>query len=262
MRAKGIDIYQRWQTNYRLQSHHDFIMVKVAEGRAVMPHERIWEQVKDVPVVVAYTYMRSSVSAEEHVDTILGATANATYQPDGYMVDFEKRNNIPSMQFGQIFRDTIALLKHESGKKVIKYSNPSVIQEWLLRYGQRWVLDDHDWVIAQYPFRNDAWDTPQARQFLVDVYDDNMWNPRLPAGFIGWGSWQCSADGNGLGAANGVDSHSVDIQAWNGTKSDLLRYWQVDTDDPVEPAPEDVHIRFDEIQGDYKVTVNIDVEKI
>ena len=270
MRAKGIDLYQRWQGNYSHKDFHDFIMIKVAEGRWRVEHERVWEQAKDVPIKIAYLYLRSGEDAERQADTLIGATEFASYQPDGYMVDFEKRNNVPSMQFGQIFRDTVNIIKQKTGKKVIKYSNPSVIQEWLLRYGQRWVLDDHDWVIAQYPFRNDAWDTPQARQFLVDVLEDNKWYPRLPAGFGSWlshpgkGSWQYSADGNGKGAENGVDSSAVDLQVWNGTRQECFDYWNVISDNTNIPPiiQDEIHIDFEEIKGNYKVTVNIDLEKI
>ena len=270
MRARGIDFYQKWQKNYRRKNFHDFVMIKTTDGKNVVEHDRVWEQAKDVPVKVATSYMRSGVSAEAHVTAILKSTESATYQPDGYMVDFEGLYNTPSMQFGQIFKNTVDILKAETGKRVIKYSSPYFIQDWLLKYGQYWVRDDDDWVIAQYPFNNDAWGTPRAQQFLVDVLEDNKWYPRLPAGFDSWlshpgkGSWQYSADGNGKGAENGVDSNAVDLQVWNGTRQECFDYWNVISDNANIPPiiQDDIHIDFEEIKGNYKVTVNIDLEKI
>ena len=49
------------------------------------------------------------------------------------MVDFEGKYNTPSMKFGQIFKDTVDILKVETGKRVIKYSNAYFIQAWLLQ---------------------------------------------------------------------------------------------------------------------------------
>lgn len=247
-RARGIDFYQKWQPNYRYQVvPHDFVMIKVAEGNWVAEHSRVWEQAKKVPVKVAYIYLRSGVSAKTHVDTILRATEGDSYQPDGYMVDFEKRGNTPSMQFGQIFKDTAERLEGETGKRTLKYSNRSTVHEYLYWFGHRdWPKEDDNWVIAQYVFKKDSWGTPQALQFLKDVFDFTMWNAILPAGFKKPKFWQYSADGNNQGPLNGIGEYdvagvgpAVDLQVFDGTKDQLLAYFnkEVVTPPPISTPP-------------------------
>jgi len=242
-RARGIDFYQRWQPNYLCQKFHDFVMIKVAEGNWVAEHSRVWEQAKKVPVKVAYIYLRSGISAKTHVDTILRATRNNSYQPDGYMVDFEKRGNTPSMQFGQIFKDTAERLEGETGKRTLKYSNRSTVHEYLYWYGHRdWPKEDDNWVIAQYVFKKDSWGTPNALQFLKDVFDLTMWNAILPAGFMKPKFWQYSADGNNQGPLNGIGEYNaagegpaIDLQVFDGTRDQLLTYFNKEIAVPQPP---------------------------
>ena len=229
MRGTGIDFYERYQPNYVHQDHHTFATIKVADGKYVVPHKRVWEQAKNVPILIAYLYLKSGVPAKEQVDALLRATADSGRQPDGYMVDFERTGNTPSMQFGATFKETIDRLE-QTQKFVQRYSNPYLIQDWLLRYGQTWVIDDDHskWVIAQYPFNRWAWRTAAALTFLVEVKQDTKWNPRLPAGFNGWGWWQYSADGNNQGPPNGIGVYrlgigpAVDLQVYNGTREHML----------------------------------------
>ena len=81
-RARLIDIYQKWQGNYRHQDHHDGIMIKLSDGKYVAEHSRVWEQAKEVPVRIGTAYLRSGTSARAHVDAVLKATVNDSYQPD------------------------------------------------------------------------------------------------------------------------------------------------------------------------------------
>ena len=74
-RAQGIDIYQAYQPNYVPQKHHTFVTIKVAEGKYVVQHERVWEQAEPIPINIAYLYLRSGVPALEQADALIGASA-------------------------------------------------------------------------------------------------------------------------------------------------------------------------------------------
>jgi len=273
VRAMGIDFYQAYQPNYVHQDHHSFVNIKLSHGGFAVQHSRVWEQAKDVPIKIGYGWMRSGVSAEAHARALLEATDQDGYHPDGYMLDFERYGNSPSMKFGQTFKETIEIVKAESGKPVLKYSNRSTIEEWLLAYGQYWVKEDADWVIAQYVFNRDAWKTPAALTFLDEVSDLQKWNPRLPAGFTkGWGFWQYSADGNNQGPLNGIGEYNwlgngpaVDLQAFDGTHEQLLAYFNKSTTPTPTPEPVDplsgVLSGLDD-SGRYKLDVQVKVRKV
>jgi len=195
MRAKGIDIYQAYQPNYVHQDHHDFIILKVSDGQYSKDFERLYEQAENVPLKIAYHYLRSGMDAQRQIDTFLN-TING-YNFDGLAIDFEKIGNSPSMQFGQILHDTLRGVKAATDKRTLMYSSPSIIQEWLFQYGHTtWVREWPLW-IAQWPYH--GWN-----DVMYNVPLTEEWQPRLPAGTLNWKIWQYSADGNQKGPENGI----------------------------------------------------------
>jgi len=221
MRAIGIDIYQLYQPNYVLQAHHDFIVMKIADGSRKVGFERIFKQAEFVPAKIGYIYLRSNSTAHAQIDTV--CAIDNDFDLDAYAVDFERYGNKPSRAFGQILKDVIDGVADRTGKKVLLYSNPAVVQEWLLFYGHTWAKDYPLW-IAQYPYR--GWN-----EKMRDVPRSEDWQPRLPAGFTNWKFWQYSADGNKQGPDNGIMkphpwsvTPSVDMDVFNGTAEELMQW--------------------------------------
>lgn len=226
-RATGIDISYA-QGAYARQTWHDFVIARAAYGTL----EDSWfgrhmEQVEGVPVVGAYQYMRSPnvVSWRAQADALARITEPHLDRIHFLAIDFEKFYNKPSMAFARGAFALIDWIAAWSGRRTLLYSSPSVVQEWMFHYG---VYDARTWGdlwVAQWPFR--GWDP-----VLETVPVDEDWQPRLPAGCSKWQIWQYSADGNRKGMVNGVKSHDVDLDVYNGTLQEMRAWLGLEPQEP------------------------------
>jgi len=223
MRPQGVDISEH-QAAYQPQPHHSFFVLRASQGmikdKRLEQHEG---ESASVPVRAPYHYLRSWGIADKYFwqrQADLFLTITAPYQWNFYMMDFEKYGNTPSLRFADHARQFIEYVERVTSKLCLLYTNPSVYQEWLIHYGQRWMVD-RPLFIAQYPFR--GWHS------LLENVIDGDWEPRLPALHRGgWLFWQYSADGNRKGPENGVPrspwhlvNPSVDLDVFNGTLEQL-----------------------------------------
>ena len=230
MRAQGIDISQ-YQEGYDASvKKHDFVFLRatinVSTDKNFAKHA---ESIADVPVRGAYHYLSSykansdELFWQEQADYYLDVMSDFDFNL--YILDFERKNNNPSMRFGAGAKKWIDYVAQQSGKVVMLYSNPASYQEYLLPYGQRWMNDYPFWV-AQYPYDR-AWNERLTEVLSVS----GGWEPRLPAGHRNWKFWQFSADGNQKGPENGIERKvwhlvppAVDIDVFNGTVQELMEW--------------------------------------
>ena len=230
-RAKGIDI-SHYQEKYTPRPHHDFVIAKAVE---ITTENNKYKQHHDTvrgsgKVLGAYGYLRAGYDWRPQADALL-EIAVAKNEADFLATDFEKRGNYPSRKFAEDNLDYNTYLSDQSGKRVLEYSSPSVIQEWMFQYGVYWVRDYDDLWIAQWPYY--GWND----RMLEVPFPDKGWNPRLPAGCTRWRFWQYSADGNSRGSLEGVSSRDVDIDVFNGTVEELWDWCNLKPEPP-PPTPE------------------------
>lgn len=224
MRAQGIDI-SKWQVSYDSTiKAHDFVFIKGTENIGIDPlFEQHAGEIANVPVRGVYHFFRSigvedSMFWKKQADHFLGVVEPHDF--DVLFLDFERKNNQPSIRFGEGARQWLDYVKEASGKKTLLYSNPASYQEYLVQYGQKW-MNNYDFWVAQYPFDR-RWDDQLNNAISGD------WHPRLPAGHHDWKFWQFSADGNQKGPENGIPRQpwnvvppAVDLDVFNGTVSQL-----------------------------------------
>jgi len=269
MRPQGPDIYSAYQPAYDASvKKHDFIIIKMSEGGYINPGLRLGKeahqdqpapqltQVRPVPKVIGYHYLRYDAGVKNQVDTILqAASASAAdtgegwerapgYIVDGLAVDFEKRNNRPSMRFGFDTKAIIDALRDETGLRVFFYSNRYIIQDWLFQYGNYWLRtapDKYPLWIAQYPYF--GWHDA-LNDVYQDRYDLRFSSPVLPAGVSDWQIWQYSADGNAKGPENGLKQlsyqtgpPSIDLNVGNFSSAEAFNAYLEFRDPIEEPAP-------------------------
>lgn len=228
IRAQGIDISPRSTHRYMHKMDHDFVIVGVSDGRAVLDGSaQLLEDAQDAEFVLAYHYARSDVPPGKQIETYLSAIEG--HRVDGNNVDFEKRNNIGSEKFALNVKFMIDSFTAETNLRSLLYSRSGVIQEWMFHFGVDFIRRSEYFLWqAQWPFYgwNDA---------LLNIRDPEYWQPRLPAGVTDWKLWQYSADYNGKGSVHGVDSTDVDLDVFNGTVEDMREWLYPETE---EPAPE------------------------
>lgn len=239
MRAQGID-FSKHQWGYDpTVKKHEFAMVRASIGwltdiRFVLHAESI----SDLPVRMAYHYFRDLGindpkfwlrQADLYLENVM------PYRFDAHVMDFERKHNKPSMRFGDGTKSWIDYVATETGKKTMLYSNRASYQEYLLPFGQRWMVN-YPFMIAQYPYK--GW-----HDNLQGVYD-GTWQPVLPAGHHDWRFWQFSADGNRKGTENGIIKKSwertpdVDLQVYNGTLDEMKEWLGLgEPEVPVPPVP-------------------------
>lgn len=213
-RACGIDI-SHFQKAYDPQPQHDFVIIKCSDGvqKNMLYDQHYQACFESDKLVGAYHYLRSGIDWQDQRDAFLDYSRGAHF----LAVDFEKKDNVFSITFANAaLHLTDGLVNaHKSRKRVLFYSSPAVIQEWLFQQGQVWLRDYADLWIAQWPFR--GWNSSLEKVPLVD----GGWQPRLPAGCSLWRMWQYAADGNLQGGVNGVLSRDVDLDVFNGTVEDM-----------------------------------------
>lgn len=233
-RAFGIDISPRSHNGYTYQNHHDFVIVGVSDGMYILDHGRLSEQAMKAPVKLAYHYARSGVDRDAQMEAFLRAIE--AYEYDGYILDFEKRNNIKSRSFAS--KGEYLLNEMSALAPSVLYSGRFVIQDWIFAFDQYWPRENpiH---IAQYPYDElrygPKWD------ILKNVVVSEKWQPVLPAG-CDWLIWQFSADGNRRAGAEGLTGNtSVDLNVFNGTIEDMKAHFKVgQTQPPTGPSREEV----------------------
>lgn len=83
---------------------------------------------------------------------------------------------------------------------------------WNPYVGDRTLWEELDLDIARYTSAQNPWGYTGNPNYLK------------PRDWDDWDFWQYSADGNGMGAAYGAKSASIDLQHFNGSKQDLVAY--------------------------------------
>lgn len=213
-RATGLDI-SKYQTAYTPQPTHDFVVIRASIG---MEEDYLYldhvQESENVPLTGAYHYFRSGYKWTDQLNFFLDVVED---RHEFLALDFEKVGNTRSAEFAQNAANFVHECANETGKRVMFYSSPSVIQEWMFQVGVYWVRDYPDLWIAQWPFSswNDALET---------IPYDWSWVPWLPAGCANWRIWQYSANGNKQGANNGVPSTDVDLDVFNGTLGAMMEW--------------------------------------
>ena len=226
MRAQGIDI-SHWQKDYNPnEKKHDFVFIRAAYG---LSKDKKFDQhsasIENVPVRGAYQFLRSNQTWKSQADKMI------TMCGDGFdvlILDLERYGNQRSLSFVTGVKMWLDYVADKTGTPTMLYTNPATYQEYLIPYNQHWMNNYPLWV-AQYPYY--GW-----HDNLTNVYSGS-WNPRLPAGHKDWLLWQFSADGNRKGNENGIPGWraDVDLNVFNGTKDDLLRYFNKASN----PAPKE-----------------------
>jgi len=231
-RAWGIDFSRRSHTSYTYQSHHDFVIVGVSDGNYQLPSvNKFLAEASRAPVTGAYHYLRSSRPLDEQVETYLKAVKN--FDLDFHVVDYERINNQNTKAFAMMPKAFCKAVKAETGKKVLIYTSPSVVAEYMYPHDVYYIRED--WVnlwVAQYPYKTWHWR-------LKHVPTSESWQPYLPTGVKDWKFWQYSADFNGQAKHHGVrGNNDIDLDVFNGTKAELISWAKEDQpDQPAPPAP-------------------------
>lgn len=135
------------------------------------------------------------------------------------VLDFEQRQTWPmptpanTIRAIQIFMD---VFEQAYGKKMMFYTNPNMIKNFLT-YDRipSWLLE-HDLWIASYP------------RVMTDT-SAPVFQP-----WSNWKFWQYSDKGDGI--AYGMESKQVDMNYFNGTYEELKKYAGI-KDEPTDPTP-------------------------
>lgn len=243
-RLLGVDL-SKWQVSWTPTAKTQFAIMRSGYGR--MP-DKLFETFYDAAYLGgvprgAYHYFSSAVPWKEQVDFFLKQTDGKSFSK--FALDIETAYNNMSRDFALCAVKWIDTIHRETGVETLLYTSPYIYRDNLRAHTAE--VDRIKLWIAQYPSR--TWSS-----FVQNIAEKFTGEPWLkPTGRADWSIWQFTD--KAPGASWGVGSNSVDLDILNAGEEFI-------SDSPVEPEPEDVHIRFDEIQGDYKVTVNIDVEKI
>lgn len=230
IRSEGTDMSPYSHDGRKHVSKVKFTITGMSDGTYIHPEEKVAGMMVDSELKGLYHYLRSSYSCGAQVDTFLEAIF--PWQYDFLAVDFEKIHNVHGGgTFGTKCQKFISDIKRETGKKVLLYTRATIIQEWLLPFGQTWYQDEDLWM-AQYPYY--GWNPVMREVPTIPA----KWNPRLPAGAKTWKAWQYSADGNNKAEEyGGLGNPSIDLVVFNGTTPEMKAWATVESPVPVDPDP-------------------------
>lgn len=275
--ARGIDIHKYNADRQQLDgpvyvpgksSHvHDFAMPRVSYGLRV---DRTFltnlAAIRDVPVRIGWHfYTNHSWTWKEQAD-FYGQVVRDAEQETGvslhrHYLDFEQEKDTATLTTADAdeCRMMAERLRNNWGLTVGFYSRINIWNPLLTP-----VLPEGEeaW-IARYPFANDKWQTPAALAFLKEVYVypyDMEFHPGHPNGATTV-LWQCSADGNNQGQANGVYSRDVDMDWYHQPVEHMLEWAGVDEEeDPEDPPDPPIEIpptaSFDQLIAALKIILN------
>lgn len=211
----------------------DFGITAVTDGTYTHPAEKVDPLIPDCELLGLYHYLRSAKPIGTQIDVF--DKAIKPYAWDFLMVDFEKKNNTHlGGGFAKMAKKFIDEFIEAYGKPVLLYTGPSVVQEWMLPFGETW-YQNYELMIAQYPY-NEV-NGPQEVLKEVPTLTDK-WNPRLPAGSTNWKIWQYSANGNGRANEFGATGNpDLDLDVFNGTIEEMKIWAKKESSPPVVIPP-------------------------
>ena len=248
-RAFGIDISPRSTHTYDYQPDHDFVMVGVSDGQAVLDTSLL-ESAQQADIVLAYHYARSNVRPADQVETYLAAIEG--HRVDVHVIDFEKTHNThEDGDFALECKFMMDEIMYATGQRCILYSGMNVLQTWMLDQGVNFLDgDSYQLMYARYPWA--TWN----QDFADEVIAGNV-DPGLPDGIDSWKLWQFSADGNGQGSKHGVTSTDVDLDVFNGTLEEMKAWASVEEEpsltlERLDAEMKELRLRVRELENDEK----------
>lgn len=200
MRAKGIDI-SHWQGKFIPKGNADFVIIKASEG--TVTDNMFLENLPAVfshPVTGAYHYFRTGINPVAQAELFSQKAAGF----DFLVVDYEKTNNQldDAGEAGlKAFWDTLARMVDIP---VLLYTSPYIYRDNLCHY-------------------RDFWKSVPLWMAHYNGEDPEKGSPEIFEG-EGWRIWQYSGPGNGQGRKYGVQSANVDLNVYNGTLEDMVKW--------------------------------------
>ncbi len=245
MRRLGIDI-SKWQSSWTPNDKASFCIMRSGYGR-MKDHlfETFYASAVDSGVPRgAYHYLSTAVPWREQVDFFIAQVKGKSFSK--FALDFETGYNHMSENFALCAVKWIDEVQLKTGVEVVLYTSPYTYRDNLKAHTNE--VDRMKLWIAQYPSR--SWSS--VIQNIAQTLTGKPW--MTPTGRTDWWMWQFTD--KAPGASWGVGSGSVDLDILNGDEdfvSDTVPEPPVDTP-TVDPFEIEV--------GEYRLTINIDVEKI
>lgn len=232
--AQGIDV-SHWNGRYDPHVRPvDFVISKASEG---LSHKDVrfgtdWQPLLPTTIWGAYHYYRNAWPWRVQVDNLLQAV-DAAEQRQGRAVDvlgwdYETINNVLDYRTDTETRRALDYLMGAQPRRVLLYSSTGYLATMAHR-GSGWVY------------------SPQYEMWVAQWYERGYYQrvATKPA-WANWRVWQYGGDykdksgwevpGYGEGRAYGLDLHSVDLNAYNGTLADM-RAWL-----GLPPIEEPIHV--------------------
>lgn len=174
--------------------------------------EDIYNAAKDVEIATTFYH----VMIPNH--GIAAQMSNFFRKVDGlendwpWILDNEVHNNVDKQKITSVVQNCFKMMKVEIGENPINYTR----QSWWDYYVWPW----SGW--KQYSLFAARYDNYQ-NPYLTSPWSDGKYKFR---DYDDWLLWQAYADHppNNQGSRYGVDSKSVDMDVYNGSKEDLLAY--------------------------------------
>lgn len=190
-----------------------------------------------VPIRGAYHYNYVALDwkrqADNFLDTVEGTGMNML------ALDYESIGNVLDLSSDIDAFKTIEYLGEQSGLPVFLYTGLASAAAMYSR-GSRWVLDVPLWV-ARW-FWKTWYDVPTTNSPYSSFRPS--WATQAFWGEAKWDMWQWGGDrspvpiyGQGQGAEYGVLSHSIDLDAYNGTPEQMRNDLGIGDDPPPPPEP-------------------------
>lgn len=223
-KAIGIDI-SKWDVSYDPgpETTPDFVILRAFYGPWKDPKfDYLMPGVLRTPVRGAYHYLRSDYHWEQQADLFINVVKDLDLH--FFVCDFETLYNSMSPTFVAMAMEWMAKVKRVTGKPVLLYTNTSTYDSWIWRY-DRYRAAQYPLWIAQYPYF-----TP----------DPQTSTPNLPKYRSDWKIWQYSpGEKNSEGIKFGVGRRGVDVNVYNGSFEDMVKFFGVNAPPPIEePLPE------------------------
>ena len=231
-RAFGLDIsrYQGRIDFDKLKAHQEpvqFVAVKATEGDDWIDDQfaRNWDEAKRIGLHrLAYHFMRFGDDPKKQMELFLGVVNPIA--TDRLVLDAEAADGWSRSHITTTLRVCMNILREHTGRYPIIYSRARWIDQNIIVQD----IPTCDWWLAQYllPYDYPAY-TPEATP-----------PPTLPKGVTSWLIHQTGERGDGK--SFGAESHYIDLDRWNGTAEDIIKYFCEDSAEPV-PAPAPVLFR-------------------
>ena len=239
--ATGIDISQHNGSYDPSVKPVDFVIARATIGLRIDARFRETAAKDITGVLMAYHYYTTNSPWKWQADLLLNTVRNTPvtmlfwdYEPGGNTLGkIAADNSVAAMSY----------LKQQSGKPVGLYADR---QRAFDIYRDAPASRGFPLWMAQYYTEKPYWDrTPNI---------EPLYKPQFPNG-VGWLLWQYASEKNWLGHdaghEYGVESHSIDLDVWRGTKEQMLSYLGLWDNSPTEPTDKE---RLNILWEEYKKT--------